>query len=257
MSGPTGGASGQAPSSDASQGQAPQVNNNSAPSGAPQGQAPEGNNAPSQAVPSGQQISPADYERIVADLRKESASHRVENTRLAAELKKFTDAQLTEQQKLERNYADEQAAKLELQAVVQRQGLELAGYKLGNSLGIGDIGAALALVQAEHGHELKYDASGQPENISELLKAVVKDHPILAAQSQASQPGAQPGNGAPARPTAGGATNPGRSGTNGGAKVPLTHEYINELISTNPHEYVARGPEIRAWLLANPQRGRH
>ena len=165
-------------------------------------------------------MSQADYDRIIADLRKENAAHRTENARTAAELKKFQDAQLTTEQKRERDLSEMQTKYLEMELRTQRLTLENAGYKLGSTLGIGDISAALALVQVEHGSEIKYAADGSPENISDLLKAVLKDHPALAAaaaQAQQRQPA-----------SSGGPVNPGAVARAGGT---FTREQIARMSS--------------------------
>lgn len=239
MTTPAAGGNGQAPTADPGNGQAPTQGSNdpqqsaSPPSGSQNGQAPAGN-TDTYKPPSVDEWKRTQQE--IAEARRDAAKYR-------DELKKRDDATLTEQQKRERDFSDMQAKVFEYEARHQQQALQIAGYRLGAGLGIGDIGAALALVQVEHGADVKYDAkTGEPENIADLLKAVLKDHPFLAAQA-----------GAPTQPpaTAGGATNPSRSGTNGGAKVPLTWDYIGELQTRNTQEYMARRDEILRWMQAN------
>src|SRR5579859_6349603 len=55
-------------------------------------------------------LSAADYERMIAELRKESASHRTKLKKFEDEEKARSDAQLTEQQKKDKQLADLQKA---------------------------------------------------------------------------------------------------------------------------------------------------
>ena len=223
------GGNGQAPTQAATSasgnGQAPTTapaNNGSAPSGAPNGQAPT-------AIDPAQQLSADDAKRI----RQELDEARRDAARYRDELKKRDDATLTDQQKRDREFTDLQTKAFEYEARLQVQALQLAGYRLGASLGIGDIGAALALVQAEHAHEVKFATDGTPENISDLLKAVLKDHPVLAAQAQS-----------PRSASTGGATNPGTIARPGGT---FTRDQIARM---SPQEYERNRAAIMEQLKA-------
>lgn len=231
------GGNGQAPTHAAASaggnGQAPTTapaNNDATPSGAPHGQAPT-------AIDPAQQFSADDAKRIRQELdeaRRDAAKYR-------DELKKRDDAGLSEQQKRERDFADLQAKNFEYEARLQSQALQLAGYKLGSQLGIGDISAALALVQVEHQAEVKYAADGTPENLSDLLKAVLKEHPGLAAGAQATQR-------APLPASSGGATNPGTIARPGAT---FTREQIARM---SPREYEQNRPAIMESLKAGTLR---
>lgn len=97
-------------------------------------------------------------------------------------------AKLSETEKLQKQYGDAQSRILEQELRIQQNELRLAGYALAPTLGIADIGLALAAVQSEHAHEIAFDdKTGTPTNLEALLKAVVKEHPGLAAQAQQSQ----------------------------------------------------------------------
>jgi len=171
----------------------------------------------------------------------EAQAERKRSKALEAELAKFQDAQLTTEQKRERDLATYQQQALEYQLSMQRLTVENAGYRLGSSLGIADISAALALVQSEHGHEIEYDdKTQQPKNLDALLKLVVKDHPLLAGTS------------AQQRPSAGGATNPSRQATApGGANGALSWDLIGNMTQD---EYNARRTEIQNWMIRHPLR---
>lgn len=237
------GGNGQAPTSPAAlaggNGQAPtpaQANNTSGtPAAGQNGQAPTATQTsdPTYAPPSADEWKRTQQE--IAEARRDAAKYR-------DELKKRDDAQLTADQKRERDYAATQARALELELRVQQQGLELAGHRLAAGIGIADAGAAIALVLAEHAAEVQYDEkTGVPGNLADLLKAVLKDHPILAAHpAPSAQNQRQPAA------TSGGATNPGRQAGNGGLSL--------EVIRNMPmRERMARLEEITAWEKAQRQ----
>lgn len=222
----TSGVGGQAPASDAATGQAPQANNGGSPSTAPQGQAPEGHTAT---------LTQADYERMLAEVRKEAASQRVklkafEDAQAAAELAKLSDADKAAKRA--------EAAEAALSAARTRIGaseLKLASQ----GAGIIDPDVAVALLAGK----VEYDAGGEPTNVAEIVAQLKKDKPHLFGGA---------GNGASGQPaarqaaTAGGATNPGRQAGNAG----LTQEMIQAMPM---RERVARIDEIRAWEKANRQ----
>lgn len=165
---------------------------------------------------------------------QEAAAHRARVKELEAQLKAHDDATMTASQKLERDYADAQAKTLEYEAELTRLRLETSAYRQSSKLGVGDgnMGAVLAIISSEHGHEVKAGADGTPENLADLVKQVLKDYPALAAQAA--------GNGQqPQRPGAssGGATNPGagaRTGT-------WTKQQIDTM---SPEEYRANRSAI-------------
>lgn len=223
---------GQAPAGDgANAGQAPQANNNGSGNPAPAGQvgqAPNGNTQQQQ-----QQWSQADYERIIADLRRENAGHRTENARVAGELKKFQDAQLSDAEKAARRLA-------ELEQTNTTQARELTELKLTRA--IERASAALNIIDADAAAklldwaEIDFDSSGAPKNLDKLLTALVAAKPWLvgAASAQSQRPPAA---------NSGGATNPGRSAGNGG----LTLDIIRAMPM---RERMARIDEITAWEKA-------
>lgn len=147
-------------------------------------------------------------------IQQELAESRREAARYRNELKTRDDALLTAEQKRERDYSDLQTRAAEQELRLQRLHLENAGYRLGASLGIGDLTAALAILQVEHGHEIAFDDNGAPTNLADLMKTVLEQHPVLAAaQSQQQSPQQQP----PAYAPSAGATNPPRAGQIAGA----------------------------------------
>lgn len=217
-------------------GQAPapaQANNNAAPSGAQNGQAPTAID---------QTPSADEWRRIqqeLAEARRDAGKYR-------DELKKRDDAQMTDQQRRDRDFENLQTKNFEYEARFQRQSLEIAGLKLAPKLGIADPSAALALVQAEYAHEVKFNAAtGLPENLEALLKQVLAAHPVLAATSP-QQSGNSGQRQTPA--TGGGATNAGRQAAPGQGGSGLTAEIIAAMSN---RERMARYEEIKAWAAAN------
>ncbi len=166
---------------------------------------------------------------------KEAADARAQIKTLEVELKKHQDAQLTDQQKRDRDFQDLTTKSLENEMKLQRLNLENAGYRLGAQLGIGDIALALAIVQTEHAHEVQYEADGTPKNLEGLLKQVLKDHPVLAvAAGQQQRPPA----------SSGGATNPG-AGARSGVITKASYAAMSQ------QERIARNKEVTEALRQN------
>lgn len=238
----TAGGSGQAPTpaSPAANGQAPASAPTSS-SATTSSASSEGQNgqAPASTQDRDNQLSADDLRQM----RQELAEARRDAAKYRDEIRKRDDASLSADQKRERDFSDLQARTLEQETQLQRLALENAGYRLSASLGISDISAALALIQVEHPHELKYDDAGRPQNIEELLRTVLKAHPALGSSGGA--PGAQPGGQRPAQ--SGGATNPG-AGARAGA---FTKAQIQ---SMSPQEYAANREAIMRQLASEKGR---
>lgn len=231
------GGNGQAPTTPASSsadenGQAPTTapHNSGSLSTAPNGQAPTANTE-TYAPPSADEWKR--HQQELAEARREAAALRTEK-------RQRDDANLTAQQKLERDYTDLQTWRFEHEAETQRLHLENASLRLAPSLGIADPALALAVIQQEHAAEIKYGADGRPENLSDLFKQVLKEHPALAAQTPSPQRAAS----SAAASSGGGATNPGRQAGSGS----LTIEMIRAM---SPRERMARIDEVNAWYKAN------
>lgn len=160
----------------------------------PPGQAPT-DTTPT--LPAGEGKTLADYERMVAELRKENAGHRTKLNKFEADEKARADAQLSEQQKLEKRAADLEARNKHYQQQLINSQVQLAAQRRGI---IDPELAALAIQQT-----LEYGDDGMPTNLDKALDELVKARPFLIAQQQ---------QGVPARQTGGNATNPARSQTN-------------------------------------------
>ena len=183
-----------------------------------------------QAADGKQQISQQDFERIVSDLRKENASHRTKLKKFEEDEAKRTEAQLTEQQLLQKKAADLQALYDSTLREKQDMAVNLKVQALSSSLGIVDAETAALLIKPK----IEYDENNAPKNIETLLKDLLKEKPFLAGRA--------------ATTTANGnATNPSRSSV--GSQ--LSWDIVKTM---SPEQYNARRPEIQAFLQANPPR---
>lgn len=177
--------------------------------------------------------SAEDYERMIADLRKENASHRTRLKKVEEEEKKRTEAQLTKEQLLEKQLNELKAQHEELtQAQTERaikHEVALEAAKLGVDTNILDKVARFL-----DWEEIDVDEQGHPTNIRELVEQLVKDIPGLRSKGA---------------PSSGGATNPPRSQST--APAQLSWDVIGKM---KPDEYEARRSEIQSWIAANPHR---
>lgn len=159
-------------------------------------------------------LNTADYERMIAELRKESAAHRTKLNKFEADEKARTDAQLTEQQKKDKQLADLQKAHDE--AVRQHQ-----EYKVSTEvrlqaaqMGFADLNDASRLLDWS---EIEYGTDGAPTNVKTLLDKLLKAKPYLQGKAVV------------ATPTAGGATSPARSQTTDNAEI--TQTYVADVMN--------------------------
>jgi hypothetical protein len=209
------------------QGQASQVNNSGVSSAASQGQASSDNTAASTTS-----LSPADYDRMIAELRRENATHRTK-------LKSFEDAQaaadaakLSDLEKASKRAESAENALKAARARIGASELKMAAQ----AAGIIDTDIAAALLSTK----VEYGADGEPTNIAELVAGLKKDKPNLfpATNGRTQAAGAAAQN-----TSSGGAANPGRAAGNGG----LTLEMIQQMPM---RERIARMDEIKAWEKA-------
>lgn len=240
MSGARGAAGAGAPTG--AQGQPPnppQNTNDPGASGASTGpNGASGTNPPAGDDGSGATITNPEAKRYADEAAQYRKALRDAEARIAkfeADDKTRADAQLTAQQKLERDASEYQRRAFELETANQQYAVENAGLRLAPTLGITDVAGAMAIVQHEHASEIKIGADGKPENLADLLKTVIKDHPWLAGGQQGQR-----------QPSSGGPTNPGRQAGNAGLTL--------DMIKAMPmRERVARIDEIKAWEKANNQ----
>lgn len=214
---------------------------------------PQAGNSGSGSPPNSQpQMS---HEDALEALRKERLANADARKKLAAFEKAQQEADLAklgDLEKANKQLSDLQAKYADTQRIAQERIVAYEVKLAASDLQFHNPAAAVKLLDWS---QLEFDDDGMPKNAAALLKNLAEHDPWLVKSVNAASAGAT-GQQQQPRASAGGATNPSRSGTNGGAKTPLSHEYIDSLIVGNPQEYVARGAEIRAWLLAHPRRGR-
>jgi hypothetical protein len=178
-----------------------------------------------------------------ANLRKRLKDAEVSKAELA-ELKKFKE-QIDAKDLSDKEKQDRAVQKKEQELAERQSELEKANNRIrdltinqavlsqAGKLNIVDPEVAAQIIKAD----IELDESGNPTNIPDLLKQLVKDKPYLVAQQQTRQ-----------APTRGGPTNPSRSQTSGGQ---LSQEVIGKM---KPEEYASRRPEINEWLAKNQAR---
>jgi hypothetical protein len=140
--------------------------------------------------------SQQDYERMIADLRKENAAHRTK-------LKTFEDAQakadadkLTETERLQKQASDLQSKYDSDTTALTERIMRYEVERLAGKLGIIDPDAAAQLIDWD---ALEFNENGMPTNAETLLKDLLKAKPYLAGRQAGSM--------------SGGATNPSRTQT--------------------------------------------
>jgi hypothetical protein len=151
--------------------------------------------------------SQQDYDKIIADLRRENAANRVKAKEFDDLQKKLENDKLTETERLTKQIADLQKA--HDQAVAQAQQLKQAASVASTAarLGFADPDDAIRFLDAS---EIDANAS----NIESLLKDLLKSKPYLAGTQRASS---------------GGATNPSRASTDANANI--TEDYVKRMLS--------------------------
>ena len=232
------GGNGQAPTATSGNGQAPTQGTPNAGNG----QAPASNTA-------NEPYTPPD-----AETWKRTQSELAEARREAINYRKRAEeadtAKLTDEQKREKRMADLEKAHSDLQRTHQDRVLQYEVRLSAAAANFRDPADALSLIDLA---AVKFDEDGTPKNLSELIEAIAKSKPyLLREDGSAPSVSAGQGQGRPNASTAGGATNPSRTSTNGGAKIPLSWDYITQLQQPgNTNEYLARRPEIQAWMVAN------
>ncbi len=177
------------------------------------------------------QKSAEDYERMIADLRKENASHRTRLNKFEEEAKKQAEAQLSKEQLLEKQLAElttQREQELQERFVqTARQEAAIEAAKLGVDPAYLD-----KVFRFLEWDEIEADESGKPANVRELMEQLVKEMPALRGRTA---------------PTSGGATNPARSQST--APQALSWQVIGNM---KPDEYQARRAEIQQWIAEHP-----
>lgn len=196
----------------------------------PTGQAPNADpgQAPTPQTPTPQAGSTAksadEYEKMIADLRKENAGHR---TKLTAFEKAQQEAEAAKLDDLTRTQKAYEKAQTQLKALQDRA----VAYEVqlqATQLGIHDPDAAAKLIDSA---ALEVDDNGIPTNAKELLEKLIKAKPYLVASSQTPRP------------------NPGTSNPGRGNGTPSAGGLSREIIQNMPQaDRITRHSEIMDWL---------
>lgn len=123
-------------------------------------------------------------EAYVKTLRTEAAANRKKADELEAKLKEREDADLSEAQKLAKRAEDAEAKVTASQGRVARAESKVKAAELN----IINPDTAYKLIK----DDITFDKDGEPENLTELLTALVKDNPFLVKTDQQSS--GNPGN---------------------------------------------------------------
>jgi DNA polymerase III gamma/tau subunit len=189
-------------------------------------QADESHNKPPKSI--------EDLERMIAELRKENAGHRTKLKKFEDEERQRTEAQMSEQERLKKQYEELQAEhndvlEAQFEQMIDRE-IERAAIKAGVKPNLLEkVGKLLDWEDIDIDED-----SGTAKNIADLVGQLVKDMPELLGK---------------VAPSSGGATNPSRSTSS--APKELTWEVISAM---KPDEYAARRAEIQQFMLNNPMR---
>jgi chromosome segregation ATPase len=199
-------------------------------------QAGDTTSTPSQADDSqkAQQKSAADYERMIADLRKENANHRTRLKTLEADEAKRTEAQLSKEQLLEKQYNELKTQHTEFVEAQFERSINHEVSMQAAKLGVNPAHIDKVAKLIDWGEIDIDEQSGSAKNIRELVEQVLKDMPELRGKGVAA-------------PTSGGTTNPQRSTTT--APQELSWSVLGNM---KADEYAARAAEIQRWIIAHP-----
>jgi hypothetical protein len=117
---------------------------------------------------------------IERKLSAEAAAYRRKVRELEQKLKQYEEAQLSEQEKLQRRLAELERERAEWernrQETVLRYEIQLAAQRLG----VVDTDAAYRLIDLS---EVEFDEEGRPTNVDAVVRGLLQKRPWLAPQS--------------------------------------------------------------------------
>jgi hypothetical protein len=115
-------------------------------------------------------LDPAALQRELAEARREAARYRTD-------LRKVTDAQLTESERLQRRVTELEAERAESAARDRERAIRLAALEAAAKLGFRDPDLAVRLVDPA---AVEVSDDGTPKNVERLLTDVLTRSPYLA-----------------------------------------------------------------------------
>ena len=175
-------------------------------------------------------------------LRSESKALRARLNKFEDEDKKRAEAQLSEQQKLEKRAADAEKALADKEQAYQARLLQAEIRSQAAQLGIKYPDKAAKLIDTA---DIALDDATMPSKVKAALTELLKEMPELGPQTGTQQKQAA---------TSGGATNPSKGAT---GNQEINQAYVNRLMG-NKTEWDALSPQQRAdvlnWTAKNPYR---
>lgn len=153
-----------------------------------------------------------DYERMIAELRKENASHRTKLNAIEKAQQEAEEAKLSELEKERKARTAAETALNDRTRAYQERLIRAEIKADAATLGIIDPDAVVKLLDWS---EFEYDDEGVPTNTDKLIADLLKAKPYLAPQLAQGQPSASGLTGQQSRASqapATGATNPPRGG---------------------------------------------
>jgi parvulin-like peptidyl-prolyl isomerase len=175
-----------------------------------------------------------ELERLQVALKRANAEAK-ENRQAKEELQRLKDAELSETERLKKQYDElktqhEEYTQSQIEKSIKHE-VALEAARLG--VNPKHLDKVSRLIDWE---ELEIDEkTGNPTNVRVVLEQLTKDMPELLTRGAVS--------------TSGGATNPPRSQS--AAPQALSWDVIGKM---KPDEYAARRSEIQSWIAANPHR---
>lgn len=146
---------------------------------------------------SGSGLSLETIQAELAEARREAAKYRTERNALEAEVKKRQDAELSETERLKKQFEETHTRASALEQQLRQERVNLLIEREARRLNIVDSEAAALFLSGK----VEFDEAGQPKDVAALLEGLVKQKPWLVSGQQAA---AAPGAGASA-------ANPGQS----------------------------------------------
>jgi hypothetical protein len=153
-----------------------------------------------ESTPSAAEFTQADLDRIVKERlarEREKYADYKELKAAAAELDQIKEAQLTEQEKLQKELETERQARQQAEAIAKQRSIRSALIAEAAKLNFNDPNDAVALINAD---QLEIDDGGEIKNAAELVKQLADQRKYLVKQGRSLEP-FDPTGGQPIRET--------------------------------------------------------
>jgi len=142
----------------------------------------------------GKEFDPERAQHTIETLRAESKQREDESRALAAKLKEFEDANLSESERLKKDAEEGKREAADLTTSLRETRLKLGIYVASTEVGCTDPELALAAIDRT---KIKFDESGEPTNLKDELEALLERKPILkGTPGKPTAPAVNAGDGA-------------------------------------------------------------